>query len=91
MFRSIPLHSTPGSRDAVSHLRVSEGRGSLLLNRDGERFVDELLPRDVVTEAIQKQMEKDGTDHVWLSMAPIPREKILSHFPNIYRLPGGGV
>ncbi len=47
--------------------------------------MDELLPRDVVTEAIQKQMEKDGTDHVWLSMAPIPREKILSHFPNIYR------
>ena len=73
----------PGRRFLISE--SVRGEGAWLLNRDGERFVDELLPRDVVTEAIQKQMEKDGTDHVWLSMAPIPREKILSHFPNIYR------
>ena len=45
--------------------------------------MDELLPRDVVTKAILEQMKKDGTDHVWLSMEPIPREKILSHFPHI--------
>ena len=49
-----------------------------------ERFVDELLPRDVVTRAIREQMEKDGTNFVWLSMAPIEKETILSHFPNIY-------
>ena len=73
----------PGRRFLISE--SVRGEGAWLLNRDGERFVDELLPWDVVTEAIQKQMEKDGTDHVWLSMAPIPREKILSHFPNIYR------
>lgn len=29
-------------------------------------------------------MEKDGTNFVWLSMAPIEKETILSHFPNIY-------
>ena len=29
-------------------------------------------------------MKKDNTHHVWLSMAPIPKEDILSHFPNIY-------
>ena len=45
--------------------------------------MDELLPRDVVTKAIRKQMELDGTDHVWLSLEPIPKETILSHFPNI--------
>ena len=44
----------------------------------------ELLPRDVVTRAIREQMEKDGTNFVWLSMAPIEKETILSHFPNIY-------
>ena len=48
------------------------------------RFVNELLPRDVVTKAIKKQMEKDGTDHVWLSMKNIDRETIMKHFPNIY-------
>lgn len=61
------------------------GEGALLLNSKGERFVDELLPRDVVTEAIYKEMKKEGTKHVWLSLAPIPEEKIKTHFPNIYR------
>ena len=39
-----------------------------LYDKNGNRFVDELLPRDVVTKAIQEQMKKDGTDHVWLSL-----------------------
>lgn len=60
------------------------GEGAVLLNSRGERFVDELLPRDVVADAIYRQMEEDKADHVWLSMAPIPEEKIKSHFPNIY-------
>ncbi len=30
-------------------------------------------------------MEKDGTEHVWLSMLTIPKDVILTHFPNIYR------
>lgn len=59
------------------------GEGAVLLNSKGERFVNELLPRDVVTKAILEEMEKEGTEHVWLSMAPIPEEEIRSHFPNI--------
>ena len=47
--------------------------------------MNELLPRDVVTKAIFKEMEKEGTEHVWLSFAPIPEEEIKSHFPNIYQ------
>ena len=61
------------------------GEGALLYNKNKERFVDELLPRDVVTHAIQEQMEKDGTEFVWLSMENIPDEDILGHFPNIYQ------
>lgn len=61
------------------------GEGAVLLDKEGNRFVNELLPRDVVTKAIREQMEKDGTDHVWLSMENIGTESILSHFPNIYR------
>ena len=61
------------------------GEGALLYGKNGNRFVDELLPRDVVTKAIQEQMKKDGTDHVWLSLEKIPKEIILSHFPNIYQ------
>lgn len=72
----------PGRRFLISE--SVRGEGALLYNKNMERFVDELLPRDVVTKAIHKQMEKDGTDHVWLSMDPIPKETILKHFPNIY-------
>ena len=60
------------------------GEGAVLLDKNMNRFVNELLPRDVVTKAIKKQMEKDGTDHVWLSMKNIDRETIMKHFPNIY-------
>ena len=61
------------------------GEGAILLNSKGERFTDELQPRDVVSKAIFAEMEREGTEHVWLSLAPIPEEKIKSHFPNIYQ------
>ena len=59
------------------------GEGAVLLNRKGERFVNELLPRDVVTKAIYKEMEKENSQNVWLSLSGIPKEEIKSHFPNI--------
>lgn len=61
------------------------GEGAVLLNSKGERFVNELLPRDVVAGAIFDEMKKEGTEHVWLSLAPIPEEEIRNHFPNIYQ------
>lgn len=73
----------PGRRFLISE--SVRGEGAVLLDKNGERFVNELLPRDVVTAAIREQMEKDGTDHVWLSMKAIEKETILEHFPNIYR------
>lgn len=73
----------PGRRFLISE--SVRGEGAILYNKAGERFVDELLPRDVVTKAIHEQMEKDGTDFVWLSMEHIPNEVIQSHFPNIYQ------
>lgn len=72
----------PGRRFLISE--SVRGEGAVLLDRNMNRFVNELLPRDVVTGAIRKQMEKDGTDHVWLSMQNIDREVIMKHFPNIY-------
>ena len=61
------------------------GEGAILLNAKGERFINELLPRDVVANAIFAEMKKEGSKHVWLSMAPIPEEEIRTHFPNIYQ------
>ena len=61
------------------------GEGAVLLNAKGERFVNELLPRDVVANAIFAEMKKEHTKHVWLSFAPIPTEEIQTHFPTIYQ------
>ena len=61
------------------------GEGAILLNHKGERFVDELLPRDVVANAIFAEMKKEGKPHMWLSLEKIPTEEILSHFPHIYQ------
>lgn len=59
------------------------GEGALLYDKDMQRFVDELLPRDLLTKAILAQMEKDGTEHVWEDLRTIPAEELQSHFPNI--------
>ena len=74
---------TPGRRFLITE--SVRGEGALLYNKDGERFVNELLPRDVVAKAIHEQMEKDHTEHVWLSMEPLDKNMILEHFPNIYK------
>lgn len=75
--------SKPGRRFLISE--SVRGEGAVLLNKDKERFVDELLPRDLLTREVRRQMEKDHTPYVWLSMAPIPEETIINHFPNIYK------
>lgn len=62
------------------------GEGAILLDKNGERFTDELQPRDVVTGEILKQMKKDGTKHVWLSIKDaMSAEEIVERFPNIYK------
>jgi len=61
------------------------GEGAILLNHKGERFVDELLPRDVVANAIFEEMKKEGKPHMWLSFERIPKDENLNHFPNIYK------
>ena len=61
------------------------GEGGVLLNSKGERFVNELLPRDVVATAIKEVMEKEGTDHVYLNLSHLPADMIIKRFPNIYQ------
>lgn len=75
--------STRGRRFLISE--SVRGEGAVLLNSAGERFTDELKPRDVVAAAIREQMKKDGKPYVWLSLANIDKDEIKSHFPNIYK------
>lgn len=78
------LYSTkPGRRFLISE--SVRGEGAKLYNAKGERFANEVLPRDLLTEEIRKQMEKDGKPYVWLDMTVLGKEMILRHFPNIYQ------
>lgn len=78
------LYSTkPGRSFLISE--SARGEGAIILNHKGERFVDELLPRDVVTEAIMKEMEKEGTEYEYLSFENVPEDIVREHFPNIYK------
>ena len=83
----IQIHPTTlFSRKKGRRFLISEsvrGEGALLLDKNGNRFTNELQPRDVVSAAIRAQMEKDGTEHVWEDMRPIGEAVIREHFPNI--------
>lgn len=59
------------------------GEGAKLLDKNGHRFTNELLPRDLLTQEIRKQTAKDGTKFVWEDLRPIPRDVLENHFPNI--------
>ena len=61
------------------------GEGAHLINREGHRFVDELLPRDVVTAAIREEMEREGSEYVRLDLRTVEggAETLKNHFPGI--------
>lgn len=83
----VQIHPTTlYTKDNGREFLISEsvrGEGAILLNSKGERFVNELLPRDVVANAIFSEMKKEGSEHVRLSLAPIPEKEIREHFPHI--------
>lgn len=84
----IQIHPTTlySSKEEDRSFLISEsvrGEGAKLYDKNYRRFVDELLPRDLLTEAILKQMEKDHTEFVWEDLRTIPGEELERHFPNI--------
>jgi L-aspartate oxidase len=57
------------------------GHGALLRDRDGERFVDELAARDVVSRAMAARMAEQGVGHLWLDATGL--ERFSARFPTI--------
>lgn len=72
----------PGRSFLIS--KSVRGEGAKLYGKDGKRFANEVLPRDLMTAEIKKQMAKDKTPYVWLDMTVLGKDVILNHFPHIY-------
>lgn len=92
----IQFHPTalfePGVRgQAFLITEAVRGDGGILRNKDGEAFMTryderkDLAPRDIVARAIDSEMKRTGTEHVWLDCRHFTKEKFVEHFPNIYQ------
>jgi L-aspartate oxidase len=69
----------PNGADGLLVTEAIRGEGALLLDAGGNRFVDELAPRDEVARAMQRRMERTGAPSVALDM----RRVDPGMFPNV--------
>ena len=90
----IQFHPTalfePGVSPSFLITEAVRGDGGVLRNKDGEAFMEryderkDLAPRDIVARAIDNEMKRGGTEHVYLDCRHMDKEKFIHHFPNIY-------
>src|SRR3954447_12717762 len=78
-FHPTALHHPQMPRPLLSE--ALRGHGALLRDARGERFVDELLPRDEVSRAETRRMIDQGVDHCWLDATGL--EQFDVRFPTI--------
>lgn len=85
----LPVRPTNPRENAFLITEAVRGDGGILYNLAMERFMPsyderaELAPRDVVARSIDDQLKQRNEKYVLLDISHKPREKILSHFPNI--------
>lgn len=75
--------AAPGTdNDGSLITEAVRGEGATLLDLSGNRFTDELAPRDQVAAAIGDRMQADGTPHVLIDLRKIEP----SRFPNVFAM-----
>jgi L-aspartate oxidase len=90
----IQFHPTalfePGVSPSFLITEAVRGDGGILRNSRGEAFMEkydarkDLAPRDIVARAIDSEMKKAGTEHVFLDCRHMDKTRFIEHFPNIY-------
>jgi L-aspartate oxidase len=91
----IQFHPTalfePGISPSFLITEAVRGDGGILRNKSGEAFMEkydarkDLAPRDIVARAIDNEMKRTGTEHVYLDCRHMDKENFIEHFPNIYQ------
>jgi L-aspartate oxidase len=91
----IQFHPTALCLEGAPRFLISEavrGEGAHLLDVQGERFMKdyheagELAPRDVVSRAIFSQLQKTGSEKVWIDFRPLGQAVIERRFPTIQQV-----
>ncbi|MGY9072079.1 MAG: L-aspartate oxidase [Acidimicrobiales bacterium] len=78
-FHPTGLHYPVMPRPLLSE--AMRGHGALLRDIEGERFVDELQPRDIVARAMAHRMIDQQVEHLWLDATEM--HDVHERFPNI--------
>ena len=89
-FHPTALYEPGMSGQAFLITEAVRGDGGILRNKEGEAFMEryderkDLAPSDIVARAIDSEMKRTGTEHVYLDCRHLDKEKFIEHFPNIY-------
>jgi L-aspartate oxidase len=78
-FHPTALHHPAMPRPLLSE--ALRGHGALLRDANGDRFVDELAPRDVVSAAMAARMAAQGVENLWLDATALA--SFGARFPTI--------
>jgi L-aspartate oxidase len=91
----IQFHPTalyePGVSPSFLITEAVRGDGGILRNKNGDAFMErydprkDLAPRDIVARAIDSEMKRAGTEHVYLDCRHMDIDRFIHHFPNIYQ------
>lgn len=80
----IQFHPTALKENCVLISESARGEGGYLVTKDGNRFVDELKPRDEVARAIYKKIQEG--EEVFLDLRHLGHQKIIETMPQEYTL-----
>ena len=90
----LQFHPTALRLPGVIPFLISEavrGEGGILRNVEGRQFMFDYSPegdlasRDIVARSLLSEMNKTGSDRVFLDVTHLPPHKVSARFPQIYR------